>query len=351
MEATPTETPNPAVEQPPATSLADHAAQFGATALAEAPAAEPVVDDEDAEPSRHRAKSQNAKPADITKIAELTKQLRDAEDALGLALTREEGESERAFRLRQRIAIVDAAAKANAKKPQPPAEVAQPQRIDPPPPPPQATNEFTEAEPTIEQFLDKADPQSAYYRALAGYDRRKEEFERTQAAQLKYAEDFAKAEAARFQAIGEAHRQRLDAFRKDHPDFDAVVSAADADFDGMGLSKVPPALAHAIASSDKSAELIYHFARHPDELVEMILMAEGKPFTPQVVALLQRRLLARSAAVTTGAAPIAPTETRVVPRPPTPVRTAPMKTDEQPPADEHSLKAHQHHWGKSARRR
>lgn len=344
--ATPEPAAPPAV--PEATTIAEHEAQL-ATLHDPGDSGDGDVAPVPVERTRHRAKSQRATPEDVAQIAQLTKRLRDAEQAL--SIERQPGESDRVYQLRRRA---EAAERAKATReaatagadalpaPPKPAPISAP--VVPPAPP--ATSAFTEAEPTLDQFNDKPDPYSAWTRALAAYDRRKEAFEAAQTtAQQRHSAAVQQADAARaaeFQRIGAAYQQRVQTYLQTQPDFTTVVSASD--------KPTPPLLEMALLTADNGPQLVYTLAQSPLFHDEAFLLTDGKPITEQAVASTQRWLTQRLQAVTTGSAAAA-SPTAPVPKPLNPVRTGPMSAADDPPPDGHSLRDHERFWAPKGRRR
>lgn len=299
----------PLVEAPD-DSLAGHEASFGPGATPKEPVA-PVEADaaagerDDQGRFKHRAKSQQATPADAPRIAELTKKWRDAE--------RRADEAER--RASTRIPETD-------------------RRVEPAKPA-ASVSTFSEKEPTIEDFAADADPYASYIRALAGHDRKKAAFD------AKHSEATEATNQA-FRSEVDTYLERTRTFTGSKPDFDTVTA-------DVRERHLPAPLLAAIVRHDNGPEFVYHLATHPDDLDELTLQSVNVPVTDAFVALLQRRLSTRmQAAVTGSAAPHrAPSP---APRPPNPVRTGPMTTGEDLPGDDSSLADHERAFGKKRTR-
>lgn len=322
------ETPNAAEES---TSLADHESSFhapeprpeaAAVAVSEpdAPAGdEPVeTDAERAERERddqgrfkpkHRAKSQRATPADVPRIQELTRRLRETEAE------------------RDRLKALSSA----------PAPV----KREPP-------KDFTDPEPQYEDFADQPDQYQAHMRALAAWDRRKEAAEQSK---TQY-ETSTKAEiearnAARdvwFKEQESKHLDRMKAYHEAHPEAQQILDAA-------GEVWLTPAMYAAVMTAENSPELLIRVAQDVDLRDDLIDLTEGKPLSRDLVERVQRRLNRGVKAVTTGSAAPQPKPVPAVPRPPNPVRTGPMKTGDALPDDDSSLTAHESaYYGKGRRR-
>jgi len=305
-------------------SLGDHEQSFhGAQApppavpdpAATADPAEATTDDQ-RDPSgrfkpKHRAKSQQATPADTPRIAELTRRRHEAEERATAA-------EARAAELERRLTA-----------PREPVKAALPV--------PEATPEtFTEKEPAYEDFADAPDQYAAHLRAVAAWDRRKEAFEAKQAAaqdqgHQAIAERNAKRDAW-FAEQETAHAGRMKAYHEAHPEAQDVLDAA-------GDVQLTPAAYMAVMTAENGPDLLMRLAS--DEVLrdDVFDLTEGKPLSRDLVARVQRRLNRGLTAGTTGAAQRP--QPKAVPRPPTPVRTAPMQTGDSVPDDESSLAAHE----------
>lgn len=330
--------------------LADHAAEFAKQPWNAPPKPEPPADDlatvlepetKPEKPVRHRAASQKASAEEVEQINALTKELREAEAELLKVKPDAKAASPRLVTLRRQIQGIKAELAEAQPKPATPTVVAQPGTGAPVRTP--SLQPFTESEPTIEQFANEADPYAAWTRALARYDRKKETFE----AQQAYAQQQAQAQTAAQQAADaqllETARARVQAFQAAHPDYAQKVQPFLQQY-----GQVPELLGRAIQSSDKAPDLVYYFADHPQEFEEHLFDAFNKPADALAVAVLQRRLLARLAAVPTGSAP-SPVSSVIAPRPPNPVRTAPSMPRTELPGDGSSLRDHAQAFGRKRR--
>lgn len=333
--------PNTADES---TSLSDHEQSFHAPPSPRVKAGEavPGADDDDApapaadgrdDKGRWKARSQRATPADVETINQLTKELREIEDELGVKIERKQGESDRVYNLRKRVELAKIA-KGQAKQPE---KAAAP--VLPPAPTREAPKPFEEKEPQYDDFASEPDQYLAYTRALAAYDRRKDEAARE--SKSYETENFAAIKArneAREKWFGEReheHYTRLEAYVKANPHAQAIIDQA-------GDVKLTPAMYAAIITADNSPELLVRVAQDVNLRDDLIDLTEGKPLNRDLVERVQRRLNRGSQSVKTGAdAPPPPKPIPAVPRPPTPVRTGPMKTGETLPDDDSSLSAHE----------
>lgn len=336
-------TPPPAEES---TSLSEHEAEFhgpkDARTPRQTPAKEPpqaaavetpVAETEGAEPPtetdetrdaqgrfRKRSAKNEAKAEDVPRIRELTKKLHELE--------RERDE------WKARVSTPPAP---SARIPEAPAPVAAPS----------TPAVFTDREPTITDFANEADPYASYVRALARYDRKREQFEADQVAAKERAEREEKdrityAETT-YANVQREYATRLATFKETHKDFDTLLKAsADA--------PLPPLLQATVLLHDKGPELVYYLLRHPDQLAEMTLLTDGRPVNDQTVAIATRWLTSRAQAAPTGStAPSAPKQF-TVPRPPNPVQTGPMSTGDELPDDSSSLAEHEQAFTRGKRR-
>ncbi len=317
-------------EQPEApTSLAEFREEFPSAPKPGEPAPEPA-----AERPPRRAKSHQAEAKDVPEIAALTKQLREAEDAI--KVERKDGESDRVYQLRKRAEI--------AKRAAAPAPVAaQPSAVEPParvaaPVVQQQTapGAFTEKEPTIDQFASEADPYSAWQRALGRFDRRKEAFEASQeTAKASY-----QAQEQRFhqeinQSI-EAHQTRMATYLGSAPEDVKALYAAEAAKPPHEQIQLPLALRGAIEFHERGAEMITALLKDQNLADELFLLTSGRPVgdprTDSLVATVRRRLLQRISGAASGS-PIPPRPFKPAPRPPNPERTVPQTPREPSPSE------------------
>lgn len=275
----------------------------------------------DTEKPRHRAKSQQASTDDVAAIAEQTKRLREAEDAV--EIPRKAGESDRVYGIRKRAEIAELAKQAKQPKPaapQPQAPALQPRTAVPV----QAPSDFKEPAPTIEQFANTEDQYGNYQRALVKWELKKENFETTQAAQK---QEFETAQAKHREEFVSyinteqaAHDKRLGAFISANPDARQIMESARE----MPLTI---AMRAAMELHEQGPAMMISLAKAPDLADELFLLTAGKqigdPRTDPLVAIVRRRLLQRVQAGTSGsAAPLR--QTTVAPRPPNPERTVPQ---------------------------
>lgn len=313
---------------------------------------EPAPDDTPADPSgghdgdrdehgrwlpKGRAKSQQATPADVELINQYTKRLRAAEDALGVTITKQPGESERVYQLRRRAELAELRRDA---KPQP-----QPAAPAPRPTQPAAPTTFTEPEPRYEDFADAPDQYAAHLRAVTAWDRRKDAFEQQQQfAQTEQHRQIEQRNAQRdayFQQQEARHAERMQAYHQAHPQAQAILDAA-------GEVNLTPALYLAILTADNGPQLLLRLAQDDALRDDLTDVTDGRPLTRDLVERVQRRLSRGLTDAPTGSSPaLTPVS---VPRPPNPVRTGPMKPADSPPGDDAPLSAHEAAYGFRRRR-
>lgn len=327
-------------------SLADHEAAhpYGAltTAIEESTAA-PVVetgDDETTEepgtdgvrddkgrfqPARHRAKSQQATAGDVETIAALTKRIKEAEAADGTDIVQQTGESNRVFELRRRAELAE-----RRRTPKPAAVVTPPRAAVPAPV--IATPKATPPKPTIDEFADK--PYEDFVTALADWtaDRRWEarDAERQQAEAKTHAD-------SESQRIATSWQTKTQAAIAKYPDFAKVALEAPTAIPAGSAADL------FILEDESGADVLYHLQRHPDEMAALLQQSPLQQV--KTLSLLAQRLTTPdSKAVTTGAAasPVSPP----APRPPTPVRTGPSRSADEPPPEDASLSAHERFYHK-----
>jgi hypothetical protein len=260
---------------------------------------------------RYKAKKDRAKPQDVGRINTLTKKLRTVEEEL------------------QRV---------RAQVPQPQAP-APPQELSP--------------EPTIEQFGDKDDPYGAWQRALATWDRKREQAEAQYNGWQQHQQQAQAHQQQVLTQISTAHQQRLLAAVQVDPTA-AQKLAQVKDY-------IPPALDVAIMLDDDSANVALFLAdQNPVNrgiLSEMVLLADSQPYDKtkpppaELVGNIQRALRMRMNTAVSGS--VTPSPLFVpAPRPPNPLRTAPMNTADLVPSDDNfSLEAHEKAFPVRRRRR
>jgi hypothetical protein len=98
-----------------------------------------------------------------------------------------------------------------------------------------------------------------------------------------------------------AHQARVDTAKTTYADYQERVDASDTALAEAGLA-LSPAVSEAILSSDRSADLVYYLATHPDELLQ--LAKDARQFDASAAPLIRSMLDARLGAVaSSGSAP------------------------------------------------
>lgn len=274
---------------------------------------------------KHRVKD-IATPADVPKIRELSSLLKELTPA-------DENDVPRVRELKAkfRAALEMDDAPKPAAKPSAPTLTA-----------PEPVSDFSEPEPTIEQFADKDDPYGEHLKAWSRWDRRKEAHDAKAEAAKADTERFQRQTQEEFQAKNAQYGQHLTAFKATTPDYDAVLA--------QHANKGTPILFHALLELGESGpKVTYDLMKHPTLLDELILLTDGKPITSAAVATTQRILTTRLATGSAGAvAPSVPV--KVAPKPPSPARTGPMTPSDKPPGDDADLDEHRRYYGVGGRR-
>ena len=308
-----TQTPPPGEMAPPSTeapvSLADHAAQFDPKRPPDAPPTDAMPATPPTDRPRHCAKSQQASAADVPRIAELTKKLRDAERE------RDEWKS----KVAAPIAVAEPAKPVLPEKPIP-----------------------SGAKPTWKQFEDEIGTKyDSWAAAQDAYADARDDWRDQQGKQAQNEQAFKASE----ETLIKGYVERAQETAKAVPDFFEKTGAAKA-----ALDAAPELLTIAVITDDKGPEIAYYLATHPETLAELSLLTDGKSVTQHSVALLQRRLSSyRLPAAPIASAPAIPPHTPA-PRPPNAMRTAPMKTGDDLPGEGHSLAEHRRAFDPKARR-
>ena len=290
-------------------SLAEHEAQFGESAASvpdatgDSTTIATAAQDRDVrgqfKSPRHRARSQQAGASDVPRIAELTKKLRDTEA--------------------ERDALRTAAPARSAVPAEPVQRPIEPARVLP--------VAEVKAKPKLEEFQDYGEYVEAVTDWKIGDARRQDR------------EESARQHEASRLAI--SWKERVDAAKAEYADFEQIAL--------LNPTNIPQgSLVDAwILEHKAGAKVLYHLQKHSDELTTLLTL----PLFEQVdaLSLLAQRLTTRPLAVTTGAAAAAQ-NLQPVPRPPTPVRTGPMRAGDEPPGDDVSLTAHAKFYGDTRRR-
>jgi len=274
---------------------------------------------------RRRALSQEASAEDVPRIRELTRKLREAERE------RDTLRNGGAPPVAAGTTAPEGAPRAASAPPvaAPPSPQARPRPDLPPPPPP-----FTLEEPTYEQFANSPDPLREYTKAMARFTNAEDRHAQAVRWYEQQSQRHAQATNGELRAMTQAHWTRMAEAGKD-PANAPLIEQFKAD-----ARPITPAILQAIVrSGDNSAKLTLALLRQPGLLEELTLATYDRPATPDLVAVVQRRLqsLGLSAAATGSATAPAP---RPAPRPPNPVRTAPDAPPKALPGDDASLAEH-----------
>lgn len=296
-----------------ATTLSEHEAQYREDAPAPpddaATGETPETDERDAQgryKGRHRAKSQQAGAADVPRIQELTRKLREAEaerDALKAA----------------------------------PKPVSEPSPPKPVVASPAATAEIP-PKPTRDQF----DDYDLYVEAIADWkaDRKWDAHKAAEAESAKQTQA-----ASDLQRLQTAWKTKVDAALLKYPDFKAVALEAPTTIRSGSLIDAW------ILEHKHGADVLYSLQQHPAEIQRIDALSPIEQ--AEELTLLGQRLSpppSRTSAGTTGSA--TPPALKLAPRPPNPVRTGPIRTGDDPPDDATaSLLDHEKFYGSGPRRR
>jgi hypothetical protein len=293
---------------------------------------------------KHRAQSQRAGADDVPRISKLTSELRETQVRLAVAegVTDVEAVLERVYpkataAQREANRAKVAAQVAALAKPAAPAAVTPPAATATPAPPvPDDVGDFTTPKPQVGDFTDYDD----YVIALSNWNYDKRDHERQQQQAKTAAEQAETARKADWDAKVTTWQTRLAAAKAANPSYETTVAT----------SNIPttPLMEHVIVIDEHGPDALLFLATHPDVADELFLLTQHAPLTPATVATVQRRLQSRMQAATTGSA--APAPVTPAPRPPNPVRTAPMTSGTEPPGDESSLEDHEKYWGRKRRR-
>jgi hypothetical protein len=261
---------------------------------------------------RHRAKDQ-ATPADVPRIQELTK--KNAE-------------------LKQQLE----ASKAPAPQPVQPSAQAQPQVQTAPAMPPSARPQTPQTFPAFDAWL--AHPDNA--------DKTYDDYQDARSDWRWQINDALNRAVQENRKALETRQQKVDAYeagkvkaRTQYADFDALLEKA---------PNVSGVMVEALLASERSAEIAYHLASHPElatELARDTFQHDPSAYTP-MQRLLESYLAPHAAAVVGSALALV----KPPPKPPNPTRTqVPMKSGDEPPGDESSFEEHEKAFPDSRRRR
>lgn len=262
---------------------------------------------------RHRARSQQAGPEDVPRIQELSRKLREAEAELTT--------------LRGAPKPSVEATRPSAPTPPPVAPV----EVTIPPSRPGAPVPFAgvpESSADPEPDPAKYDDYTEFNKAQSRWAARQEMREANERHAESQRQESIRSEGDR---LAKQWKASTTAATAKYPDFAQVA---------YGPTNIPQgSLVDAwILEHRAGADVLYHLQKNPADLTHLLSL----PMLDQVEALsllAQRLSPTRSQDVSTGAsaAPMA----QPVPRPPTPVRTGPMRTGTELPGDDDSLEAHE----------
>jgi hypothetical protein len=254
---------------------------------------------------KHRAEKDKARPQDVPRIKELTRQLKEAQEKLA------------------------AATKAPAAQPDAMPVVA-------PPAPVRAA-----ASPVGEKFsyptYDAAVAQNPNLTWDDWNDAKAEarmEWRDQRNSQLLQIHAREQQELNARQGELSTFYTRRDSYLQEHPDRAPY-------FDPNRLAQVPatPVMERLLKISPNGPELLYTLQQRPELLNGLVLLTDGKPASDGYVGLATQWLQAQLVTGNTAAVPAE--KTRQPPRPPTAVRTGPLKTGQEPPGEGASLADHE----------
>lgn len=285
--------PEQVVEQPKETTITEHAKATR-------------------DPERRRREVDDARPEEREQIGQLTKRLREAEEASGIK--RLPNESNRVYDLRMRAELAERLR--DAAKPK---EAAKVETRQPEPRPIPQVGDFTEKEPTLEQFKDEDDPATAYFKALARYEYKKDQHEAKKAEAETAGKAIEEHQRKWWADRSAEHSTRLETFMKGKPEIQAKLEA-------IGDRPLSPTMFAAIQIHPDSPKLMLALADNPDLHDKLFLLTKndqlGDPTRNPLVGIVQRRLLTKAQ---TGQLPERSPSSQWKPPapPPSPVRTQP----------------------------
>lgn len=233
--------------------------------------------------TRQRAKSQQASREDVPRIADLTKRLREAE-------------AER-----------DALKARPAEQPRAPVAAPEPTKTAP------------AVERSAKPKIDDFDDYGVYLEAVTDW----------KIADARATDRDTQQREAETTRLATSWRDRVEAAKAEYPDFEAVALLAPTSIPQGSLVDAW------ILEHKAGAKVLYHLQKHPDALQSLLTM----PLFDQVdgLSLLAQRLTGPAPSSVATGVPATPHSR--VPRPPTPVRTGPVRATEEPPGDEADLDA------------
>lgn len=276
---------------------------------------------------RHRAKSQQAGPGDVGRINELTRKLREAEAEVTTWKTKATSSVSSPVR-EDRPPASASHAPATVDSGTPRQAAAQPNATRPKPSEDEVGTKYAIYGDYVEDLAEwKAEQRDAAREAKQAEEHQRQQHEQTQ---------------RQWHDTHKTYYDRVTAFEQQHPDFTVTVNQH------VNGSTLPPSVYRAIIQHDNGPALVYHLAQHPDHLIEMQMLFDGKPPSDTYVALATQWLSSRAQAVVTGSAASTP-PIKLAARPPNPVRAGAAQTSDELPGEDGSLAQHEHAFGKRRR--
>ena len=137
------------------------------------------------------------------------------------------------------------------------------------------------------------------------------------------------------------HRSRIEAYAAKVPDWDQIIESA---------KDVPttPVVDWAVKLHPRGPEVVLHLARHPEDAFSLALQTRQAPLDEASVAWTQRLFDRWLTPASTASG--RPARHPIAPPPPNAVRTGPIKTGDEPPADGAGIRAHAKYFGYEKRR-
>lgn len=279
---------------------------------------------------RHRAKSQRASADDVPRIQKITETLRETQVRLALkdgitdidkivAEVYPDATEDQRKQNRGKIEKIVARYTPKAE----PAKVTLPPKVETT----SDTAAFSKPKP---QFKDYDDIEK-WGEDLARWTLEFDKHTQQQAAAKAKTTDAEKTAKEWEQNTLRDFNARCAEFEKTQPTFRTTVEKADI--------QLSPVMRVAIMLDANGPAVLWSLSQHPDEADALYLDTARLDLTDAHVALVQRRVSKLVAAGTTGAAPQSVIVNRQ-PKPPTPVRTGPMKTGDELPDDDGSYEDH-----------
>lgn len=275
---------------------------------------------------RRRAHSQQATAEDVPRIQALTKRLREVERERDTLRGGSPASSNGNGATVPHTSTPPAPPATEA--PAPPRPAARSVHVPPPPPP------FDMREPTYEDFANSPDPLRDYTKAMAKFTHAEQQHELAVRYQQQQAGRASEQATTQFQEMTQEHWGRMNQIATD-PAYKPLVEQFRND-----TRPITPAVLEAIVrSGENSAKLTIAMLQTPGLLDELTLATYDRPATPELVAVVQRRLQSLGlSAATTGSVTVP--SVKPAPRPPNPVRTAPDAPPSELPGDDASLADH-----------